>query len=113
MPIHLPPIDRRQFLLRSVLAGAGLAASRKIFAAERLKPIDPHSFALLSDTHIDANLKGALRGVVNADCALLRGENGDYATFVELVKPLREAGMPLHLTLGNHDDREHFWAGIT
>ena len=137
MPIHLPPLNRRDFLVRSLLAGAGLAAGRPLLAAEKLKPIDPHFFALLSDTHIDANLKGALRGVVmadnlnavtaevnalpqrpahalvNGDCALLRGEPGDYATFVELVKPLRAAGMPLHLTLGNHDDREHFWTGIT
>lgn len=134
MPIHLPPLSRRDFLVRSLLAGAGAALAPRNFAAE--KPVAPHTFALLSDTHIDANLATSSRNVVmaenlkaavaevaalpqrpehalvNGDCAYLHGEPGDYANFVNLVQPLRETGTPLHLTLGNHDEREHFWAGI-
>ncbi|MBI5775543.1 MAG: metallophosphoesterase [Verrucomicrobia bacterium] len=134
MPIHLPPLSRRDFLVRSLLAGAGATLGSRLFAAE--KPADPHSWALLSDTHIDASRAKAMRDVnmadnliavskelaalpqrpanvlVNGDCAVLRGEPGDYATFVELLKPIREMGAPVHLTLGNHDEREHFWAGI-
>src|SRR5262249_35094436 len=26
-----------------------------------------------------------------------------------LLKPIREAGLPAHLALGNHDHRNHFW----
>ena len=45
---------------------------------------------------------------MNGDCAVLKGLAEDYATFSTLITPLREAGLPLHLTLGNHDDREVF-----
>lgn len=134
MPIHLPPLTRRDFLRRSLLAGAGAALAPRLFAAG--KPAAPHTFALLSDTHIDANLATSSRGVVmadhlktvaaeiaalprrpenlliNGDCAYLRGEPGDYTNLVALLKPLREAGIPVHLTLGNHDARENFWAGV-
>jgi hypothetical protein len=137
MPIHLPPLSRREFLRAAFAASAAAAFPRGLFAAERQKPVDPRAFALFSDTHIAADPKAALRGVVmgdhfsrvigevnalpqrpahalvNGDCALLRGEPGDYATFAELAKPLLATGLPLHLTLGNHDHREHFWAGIT
>ncbi len=135
MPIHLPPLSRRQFLNRSLLATAGVALSRNVFAAN--KPADPHSWALLSDPHVDANPALIARGVnmadnltkvaselvalparpanvlINGDCAYLKGEPGDYETFASLIKPIRAAQMPIHLTLGNHDDREHFWSGLS
>ncbi|HZV34852.1 MAG TPA: metallophosphoesterase [Verrucomicrobiae bacterium] len=134
MPIHLPPVSRRRFLATSLLAGAGLIFRRNLLAAE--KPLDEHFWALLSDTHIaadrktvarDINMTGHLKRVcseviaeasrpagvmVNGDCAFNSGEPGDYATFTDLLQPLREAGMPLHLTVGNHDDREHFWNSL-
>ncbi|HSH94669.1 MAG TPA: metallophosphoesterase, partial [Roseimicrobium sp.] len=90
------------------------------------------SFALFSDPHVAADPATALRGVtmaenlrlavkdvlslerrpggllVNGDCAMLKGEAGDYLTFGGLVKPIRESGIPVHLTLGNHDDRGEF-----
>ena len=47
--------------------------------------------------------------IVNGDCAFEFGRAGDYATFTELlVDPVSRAGVPLHLTLGNHDHHEHF-----
>ena len=134
MPIHLPPISRRRFLASSLLAAAGLLLPRNLFADE--KPVDEHFWALLSDTHIAAdratiareiNMAAHLQAVakeviglssrpagviVNGDCAFNRGEVGDYATFTELLQPMREAGLPLHLTVGNHDEREHFWNAL-
>lgn len=94
-------------------------------------------WVLFSDTHIAEDQATVARGVnvadhlkqavkqvlalqekekayglfVNGDLALDSGEKGDYATFVELMKPLRMAGIDLHLTMGNHDDREKFWDG--
>jgi Icc protein len=41
----------------------------------------------------------------NGDLAFAKGEHGDYAAFQDLIAPLRGRGMPLHLTLGNHDHR--------
>lgn len=132
MPIHLAPISRRRFLKGSLLAGAGLMLQRPLWAAK--KPVDEHFWALLSDIHIAADRTKVARKVnmtdhfntvnreiialpsrpvgviVNGDCAFNQGELADYATFTELLQPLREAGMPLHLTLGNHDQREHFWS---
>ena len=94
---------------------------------------DPRSIALLSDIHISAdptrmarsiNMTGHLKTVtaevtalpqrpgmafVNGDLAFDRGENEDYEAVLGLLRPLRAAGMPLHVNLGNHDDREHFW----
>jgi len=47
--------------------------------------------------------------IVNGDCALEFGRLGDYATFTKLlVDPVTQAGLPLHLALGNHDRRQHF-----
>jgi Icc protein len=134
MPIHLPPVSRRRFLATSLLAGAGLMFQRNLWAAS--KPIDSHFWALFSDPHIAADRAQLDRGInmsdhletvtrevtslprrpasllVNGDCAFNSGEQGDYATFSNLLQPLREAGVPLHLTVGNHDEREHFWNAL-
>jgi 3',5'-cyclic-AMP phosphodiesterase len=131
MPIYLPPIDRRRFLAGAVAAWfSGRLGSRLAFAADA----DPHTIALLADTHIaadrttvfkevnmaahlsavigeiiSAKLRPAL-GLVVGDLAQKTGQTGDYSVFMELLKPLREAGVPLHLTLGNHDHRDRFLA---
>ena len=104
---------------------------RNLWAAS--KPVDSHFWALFSDPHIAADRAQIGRGInmsdhletvtrevtslprrpaallVNGDCAFNSGEQADYATFSNLLQPLREAGVPLHLTVGNHDEREHFW----
>ena len=132
MPIYLPPISRRGFFRRTMLAAAGLALGPNLFAAE--KRSDDHFWALFSDPHIAAdralihnnvNMADHLARVaqevsalpvrpagifVNGDCAYSSGEKEDYATFTGLLKPLRES--PIHLTLGNHDNREHFWSAL-
>ena len=132
MPVHLPPISRREFFRRSLIAGAGLAFAPDLLAARRRA--DPNSWALMADTHIAAdptkmargiNMAGHLRTVsaellafpkrpagafVIGDCAFNSGERDDYATFTDLLDPMRAGGLPLHLTLGNHDERNHFSA---
>jgi len=134
MPFHLPPLSRREFLRRSFLAGVGLATIPAVRAAD--SKTDPDHWALFSDTHVAADpatlrldvnmadhLRNAVAGVralaappagvlVNGDCAFDHGLTEDYATFTGLLQPLSEAGLPLHLALGNHDDREVFWGAI-
>jgi 3',5'-cyclic AMP phosphodiesterase CpdA len=133
MPLHFASLSRREFLRRSVLAGAGFLTLPALRAAAN---VDPHRWALLSDTHIagdpatiarEVNMAEHLRvavaevralavapaGVfVNGDCSLDHGLAEDYATFAELLKPVTEAGLPVHLGLGNHDERETFWASL-
>ena len=44
--------------------------------------------------------------------AFLTGLPDNYKLIKELYQPIREAGIPLHLVLGNHDHRENFWAAF-
>jgi 3',5'-cyclic-AMP phosphodiesterase len=37
----------------------------------------------------------------------------DYANLAQCVSPLDEAGLPLHVTMGNHDDRGPCFAALT
>jgi Icc protein len=130
VPIQLPPITRRHFLATTA---AGLLGVRSLRAAA---PPDEHTWALLSDPHIAADRATINRGakladklaaavkevlalptlpanaLVNGDCSLKNGQPGDYATLSALLKPLREAGVPIHLTLGNHDDRTVFRTAV-
>lgn len=132
MPIHLAPVSRRCFLHRAVVVGAGLAITPDLLAA--VKPPDADSWALLSDSHLAADQSFRFRGInmvdhfkivsqellglskrpagvfLTGDCAYNQGESADYALLAELLDPLRQAQMPVHLALGNHDQREHFWA---
>lgn len=124
MPIHLPTQSRRQFLLT---VGAGLVACRSTAFAEETQE---DLVYLLNDTHIgekhppDSPVPTHLRQVVseldglqrkpscvliNGDLALKDGQPGDYKHFAKLIAPLREAKLDLHLTLGNHDNRETFY----
>src|SRR5438046_944833 len=110
MPLHLPPLSRRQFL---AAAGGGMLVWNASSAAE--KDADPHRWFLTADTHIAAdrnkihnkvNLAEHLNRVVadalnleprptglilNGDAALTSGLPGDYATLVELLAPLTKA----------------------
>jgi len=97
---------------------------------------DPYTWAFLSDLHISAdpskierdvnmteNLKAVVKEImalpkaparmfINGDCAYHTGEAEDYANFLSLIEPVRKSGMPVDLTLGNHDDRAHFIESI-
>jgi 3',5'-cyclic-AMP phosphodiesterase len=132
MPIYLPPISRREFMRRSALAAAALALSPRLMAAE--KQSDENFWALFSDPHIAADRTLVHNGVnmvehlaavvqevaalpvrpagifVDGDCAFNSGEKADYGTFARALEPLRQT--PIHLTLGNHDNRDHFWDAL-
>jgi hypothetical protein len=136
MPVHLPPLSRRQFLAGSIAAASALVAKDALWAAAEQVAADPHRFALLSDTHVAADRAAVSRGVtmarnmgkavaevaalsprpaaaaVNGDLALSEGLGKDYVTLLDLLAPLRAAGVPVHLGLGNHDHRDRFRAAL-
>lgn len=47
--------------------------------------------------------------IVNGDCALSNGKVAEYKEFLRLVEPIRAAGITVHVTIGNHDNRENLW----
>lgn len=47
--------------------------------------------------------------IVNGDCALSNGKAAEYKEFLRLVEPIRAAGITVHVTIGNHDNRENLW----
>ena len=130
MPIHLPPLTRREFLAGS-LAAAGSAAVPQTLRAD--EPVDRDRFILMADSHVwefrdreyrktvpTANFIEAVRQIVAlrprpagvmlaGDCVHLVGNAADYTVLAAEVKPLRAAGLSVSLSLGNHDHREHFW----
>lgn len=130
MPVTLLP-TRRAFL---VSASAGVLVFRPRFALGA--DADPHRVALLSDPHIgekadttdrDCNMHDRLKqvaaevaklaprpacAVVNGDLAHKSGTAAEYKLFASLIEPVREAGVPLHLGLGNHDNFTRFAEGL-
>lgn len=137
MPIHLPPISRRRFLAASVATGAGLITRGWSFGSDVADgATDPNRIALLSDTHIAADVTKVARDInmadhlrqacreiahlaskpahvlLNGDFAFNSGESPDYATGVKLLEPIRTTGVPIHIGLGNHDNRERFWEAL-
>jgi len=50
--------------------------------------------------------------LINDDGARDSGEIAEYNRVLELVTPLRAAGMPVHMGLGNHDSRANFWTAL-
>ena len=132
MPVTLPQLTRREFLKRAALAGAAVALAPQAHAGLFGKSRDNHTFAFFSDTHIagdpaqtyyNVNMADHLAAcarelaawpvkpaavIVNGDLAFLFGKPDDYATFGRVIEPVR-ALAPVHLSLGNHDERENFW----
>ena len=47
--------------------------------------------------------------IVNGDCAHSNGKEAEYKEFIRLVEPLRAAGITIHVTIGNHDNRNNLW----
>ncbi len=134
MPLHSIPVSRRQFLTSTAAALASVTVLRTGYAAGKNEPV---RLALLSDTHIHAspdfvardvnmtaNLKKAVAEIgqlkhkpsgviVNGDCAFNKGLPEDYANFAACVQPILDAEIPLHLTMGNHDDRDVIFQTMT
>ena len=124
MPIHFPSTNRRQFL--GSLGGGLITLQAHGFAEEAQEDL----IYLLNDTHIGEkhppdssvpmNLKQVVREltglkqkpvatIINGDLALKDGQDGDYRHFAGIISPLHEARVSLHLTLGNHDNRDAFY----
>ncbi len=132
MPITLPQLTRREFLKRAALAGTALALAPAGHAGLFGKSRDKNTFAFFSDTHVaaDASLKNTgvnmadnlaacarelaawpvkpAAVIVNGDLAFKNGQPEDYRTFGRMIEPVR-ALAPVHLSLGNHDQRDNFW----
>lgn len=47
--------------------------------------------------------------IINGDCTLSRGREGEYQQLIKLLEPLRAAGITIHVTIGNHDNRNNLW----
>lgn len=148
MPIQLLPErttqpTRRDVLQAGVAGLAGVAASGLMPALSatvhaQLK-FDPHTFVLMSDSHIDSDPTRVVRDTnmadhymqivesvrqasaanpdghfshvfVNGDLVMKdnQDEIGCYQKLAELSQPLRDAGLPMTFTLGNHDTRDAF-----
>ncbi|MFO0910756.1 MAG: metallophosphoesterase [Isosphaeraceae bacterium] len=127
-------IPRRTFLA-GLAAGTMCTAAHSVFAAD--EPARSPWFALLSDTHIAADTATVSRGqvmadnlrraiddilaqpgkpqgfLVDGDLALRDGQLDDYRTLLKLLEPVRAAKIPVHLALGNHDDRTHVREVVT
>lgn len=123
-------LSRRIFLRQLLLGGLIWSVGRSAQASGQR--IDPHQYALLADTHIAAdrarthqggamaaNLETVVHQILTrptlpaaafiaGDLAFSRGETGDYHQLNSLLRPLRSAGVPVYLALGNHDHRERF-----
>src|SRR5688572_21372772 len=125
------PVNRREFLGHSARALALLALSERTgLLGQEAGAEKQVRWALLSDTHVPADSKNEYRkflpwenlktvvpqviesrpeGVIlNGDAARLTGELADYEAVKELLAPLAERA-PVHIGLGNHDDRDNFF----
>lgn len=121
------PLSRRRFLAASMAAAGSVYAGRGW--ADDGSP-EVARLALLSDTHIPANTPDGYRGfvpadnlnlvvpqvvaagpmaaVINGDAARLTGEHDDYVVLKELLQPMADVA-PVHIGLGNHDNRDNFF----
>src|SRR5262249_45008310 len=125
-------VSRRRFFQLSGI-GLGWLAVRPVLASGS----DSHRIALLADTHIpdSANARGphdcemtqrlrsAIQNIIGLEprpaCAVIVGDlawktgtAAEYAMFAEQLQPLRKIDMPIHLALGNHDNRETFFSSL-
>lgn len=129
MPVSVQTASRRDFMRWSLAAGAALALPRSVTAAVPSSAFD--QFALLSDVHVSGGFFGSMgkrlssaveqvlslpvrpqQVLVAGDCAYLTGTNRDYQEYVRRIQPLIDAGLPMHMTIGNHDDRDRFWEAL-
>lgn len=126
--IFYRPIDRRDALKTTLLAGAAVAVGIRSATAQELGGNALH-LALLSDTHIPADRNNRFRGmspwenlkrivpdvvaakpegvIINGDAARLSGEPEDYLGLKEQLEPVA-AMAPVYIGMGNHDERRNF-----
>ncbi len=116
------------------MTGMSLAMGQKLLASVR--PADPAFWALFSDTHLAAQREQSNNGVnmadnfeevsrellslpkrptglfITGDCAFSSGQMGDYGMLTRMLEPIRSGKIPIHLALGNHDNRDRFWEAL-
>ncbi len=133
MTLHLIPTSRRRFLQTTVAGSVVSLAAPRCMAAPR---VADNYWALLADTHIAGDSSTVARGVnmldnlnrvidevlaedplpvgaiINGDCAYLKGLDADYATLRAPLGRLVEADIPVHMSMGNHDNRVPFYAAF-
>jgi len=126
------PTSRREFLAGLAGAGVGLEVGCSGRAGSRGNA--GGWYAWLADTHLAADPAAAMHGqvmaanlravvadildasdpprgvVIDGDLAQTDGQAGDYRALLAATGPLSRARIPIHLTLGNHDDRDTFRA---
>ena len=124
--------SRRSWLKRSLSALGLMAAGQSRPPVIQAAAQGQSWIAFVSDTHIAAdpsktnhnlnmteNLKKTVRQIlaeaippkavlIDGDLALADGQKGDYVQLMQLLAPLSSVGIPIHLALGNHDNRENF-----
>lgn len=129
--LRRPKLNRRQFLSAGLaIAGGALALSpRRVLGESAGDPDAMVRLALLSDTHTPPNPGNQFRGfhpyknleeavgrissdmpdglVVTGDVARLTGNRASYENFKKLLAPISDY-RPVHLALGNHDERGNF-----
>jgi 3',5'-cyclic-AMP phosphodiesterase len=129
-------LNRRQLLKGSLALAAWTLRPSLVFSDEPSEcppsPCDPQCtrWALLSDTHVAADPENRFRGfypyrnlqevvaqiagdppdgmVITGDLARLKGQVGAYKNVKALLTPLAQQ-RPIHLGLGNHDNRADFF----
>jgi len=125
-------MTRRSFLAGA--AGSAVAVLPDWASAGEKAAVDPHRFALLSDTHVSKDPKTVLRrvnmannfrkaigevtalkptpagAIVCGDLAMWSGRVEDYRQFAPILRTLTKAKVPAHLMVGNHDRRENLYA---
>ena len=132
MSIHLnSAVSRRRFL--GGAAVLSLSPALPGFSAEAKS----ETWAFLADTHIDKNPAYVARGtniadnlkqvvaevlaekdnltgiLIDGDCAFNVGLRADYDQLAEIIKPLIDTKLPIHMTMGNHDDRGPFYEAFS
>ncbi|MCA9133071.1 MAG: metallophosphoesterase [Planctomycetales bacterium] len=131
MPLHLVPTSRRRFLQTTLVGSTAWLASTALDAAESND--QDAWWAFLADPHIAADPMATARGItmfdclngivdeilaarsqpagviINGDCAFSKGLAEDYVTLSKALQRLVEAGIDVHMTMGNHDDRGPFY----
>ncbi len=124
------PIDRKTFFKASGVLTTTALISRTLGANQKTDGSNKTRIALLSDTHVPADVNEAYRGfrpaenlrvvveqvaesvpaaaLINGDAARLAGSEADYRELKSLLQPLAHE-TPIHIGLGNHDDRRNFF----
>ncbi len=122
------PVSRKGFLRRSAQLAGALSLGVSYFKSHARSANEAH-FALLSDTHVAADMDNNSRGffpyrqlrdlvpgimktrpegvIINGDVARTAGEKEDYLNVKKLLEPLA-AEAPIYMSMGNHDDRKNF-----